>query len=346
MRAVYFKALPYKKEEVTLALESGVDGLIVPDDMAEAARTLARGIVVPQSAVTFIRLGCKEDEQLAASLAKRAGKDAAPLLVVLCAGWEIIPLENLLALEQGNIEGGSARNTGIAVEARTREEALLACGVLERGVDTVVLTPEAVPDMKAIIEAVKHRPEPVQLASAVLTRIAPAGMGHRVCVDTTSLLRPGQGMLVGNSAAFTFLVNAETEPNEYVAARPFRVNAGAVHAYALMPEDRTAYLDELSAGSDVLIVSHRGETSRATVGRVKVERRPLLLLEAEAPGQDGEAPVRGAVFLQNAETIRLVRPDGTPVSVVELAEGDRILCRVDAAGRHFGMRIQEEIKEG
>jgi 3-dehydroquinate synthase II len=39
-------------------------------------------------------------------------------------------------------------------------------------------------------------------------------------------------MLVGNSSAFTFLVNAETESNPYVAPRPFRINAGAVHAYA------------------------------------------------------------------------------------------------------------------
>ena len=51
------------------------------------------------------------------------------------------------------------------------------------------------------------------------------------------------------------------------------------------------------------------------------------------------------MFLQNAETIRVVRPDGPPVSVVSLAEGDEILVRTDQAGRHFGMRITEDIKE-
>ena len=63
---------------------------------------------------------------------------------------------------------------------------------------------------------------------------------------------------------------------------------------------------------------------------------------------DGAAPgaVSGTVFLQNAETIRLVRPDGKPVSVVELKPGDAVLCRVDVAGRHFGMRITENIQEG
>ena len=85
----------------------------------------------------------------------------------------------------------------------------------------------------------------------MITSIKAAGLGHRVCVDTMSMLKKGQGMLVGNSSAFTFLVHAETESNPYVAARPFRVNAGAVHAYAVMPGDRTSYLEELSSGDEV-----------------------------------------------------------------------------------------------
>ncbi len=150
-------------------------------------------------------------------------------------------------------------------------------------------------------------------------------------------------MLVGDSAAFTFLVHAETERNEYVASRPFRVNAGGVHAYAIMPNDRTAYLEELRSGSEVLIVDAKGECGVAVVGRVKTEVRPMLRIEAEC-GADGEKK-RGSVFVQNAETIRLVRPDGTSVSVVDLRAGDEVLCRLDAAGRHFGMRVEEDIRE-
>ena len=41
----------------------------------------------------------------------------------------------------------------------------------------------------------------------------------------------------------------------------------------------------------------------------------------------------------------MVRTDGRPVSVVDLKAGDEVLCRTDQAGRHFGMRITEEIKE-
>ena len=174
---------------------------------------------------------------------------------------------------------------------------------------------------------------------AEIVRIEPAGLGHRVCVDTMSMLKRGQGMLVGNSSAFTFLVHAETEHNEYVAARPFRVNAGAVHAYIRLPGDKTTYLSEVVAGTEMLVVDNEGNTSVATVGRVKVEVRPMLLIEAKAHGKTG------AVFLQNAETIRLTAPDGTPISVVSLKPGDKILCRLDEAGRHFGMRIKEDIQE-
>lgn len=106
-----------------------------------------------------------------------------------------------------------------------------------------------------------------------------------------------------------------------------------------MPEDKTSYLDELMTGSEVLIVGTDGRTTLATVGRCKVEVRPMLLIEAQV----GEKT--GSVFLQNAETIRLVRSDGSPVSVVQLVPGDTVLCRTDQAGRHFGMRITEDIKE-
>ncbi len=338
MRTILYKALPYDKAEVTLALESGVDGLIVPEDKVQATAGLARCTVLGEESFLRISLSCKADEEQAAALLQE-GKG-----VLLARGWEIIPVENLLACAPG-----------LAVEAGSREEALLAAGILERGVPTVVVTPEALHSLKDIVAALKYGASEHPLVPAVVTRITQVGMGHRVCVDTTSLLHSGEGMLVGNSAAFTFLVNAETERNEYVAARPFRVNAGGVHAYALMPGDRTAYLEELKAGSEVLIVNHEGKASTATVGRVKVERRPLLLVEAvlpegalpeEAGGASSGTAVKGAVFLQNAETIRLVRPGGRPVSVVDLREGDAVLCRADVAGRHFGMRISEEIQEG
>jgi 3-dehydroquinate synthase II len=237
------------------------------------------------------------------------------------------------------VENLLAQSDTVAVEAGNMEEALLAAGILEHGVRAVVLLPAALPQMKDIVAALKSTRSFQELGPAEITGIRHAGLGHRVCVDSLSMLQRGQGLLVGNSSAFTFLVHAETEHNEYVAARPFRINAGAVHAYVIMPGDRTRYLEELRAGDEALVVSATGESRLATIGRVKMEARPMLLVEAETSGR------RGAVFLQNAETIRLVTPQGAPISVVDLAQGDQVLCRLDQAGRHFGMRISEDITE-
>ena len=51
------------------------------------------------------------------------------------------------------------------------------------------------------------------------------------------------------------------------------------------------------------------------------------------------------VILQNAETVRLTSPEGKPVSVVELQEGDEVLVAMEAAGRHFGHKVEETIAE-
>ena len=326
MSRIYFNCVPFDKGDVTLALESGVDGVIVPREHVDQVAGLSRCPVWAAEDVATMALNVKADEE---AVLERLHKGEP---VVLARGWEVIPVENLLA-----------QSDSVLAEAATLDEARLAAGILERGVAGIVVSREAVADLKTIVSQCKLSQGHEELLPAVITRVESVGLGHRVCADTLSILRKGQGMLVGNSSAFTFLVHAETERNEYVAARPFRVNAGAVHAYVRLPGDKTTYLGEFKAGQEVLIVDANGETSLATLGRVKIEVRPMLLVEAQVTTEDGVKT--GAVFLQNAETIRLTTPGGEPVSVVSLKPGDTVLCRLDEAGRHFGMRIREDIRE-
>ena len=326
MPKIFYKSVPFKKEDVTLALESGVDGIITEADKVEGVHRLALGVVMAQEEIPTIILSSKADEQEAARRIKAGEK------IALGRGWEIIPVENLLA--QPEVAPYLALETASLTEAR------LAAGILERGVDNIVVLPEGIGDLKRIIAELKLSQGKIDLEIAHITEVRSVGLGHRVCVDTLSLLSRSQGMMIGNSSAFTFLVHAETEHNEYVAARPFRINAGGVHAYAIQPNDKTCYVGELASGDEVLIVSADGSTALATIGRIKTEIRPMLMIRAETQTRSG------AVFLQNAETIRLTRPDGMPVSVVSLQVGDEVLCRTDEAGRHFGMRVQENILEG
>jgi 3-dehydroquinate synthase II len=164
-------------------------------------------------------------------------------------------------------------------------------------------------------------------------------MGDRVCIDACSMFSVGEGMLVGSQSSGLFLVHSESVETPYVAPRPFRVNAGPVHAYTRLPDGRTKYLSELSAGDEVLAVDHLGDTQRMIIGRAKIEKRPLILIEAESDG------IKLSTILQNAETIRLVKPDGEPLSVAVLKPGDKVLVHIESGGRHFGMKIKETIKE-
>ncbi|RRT80945.1 hypothetical protein B296_00010268 [Ensete ventricosum] len=56
---------------------------------------------------------------------------------------------------------------------------------------------------------------------------------------------------------------------------------GPVHAYVAIPGGKTCYLSELQAGKEVIVVDQSGLQRTAIVGRVKIESRPLILLEAK-----------------------------------------------------------------
>lgn len=324
-KLIYFLASPYNQSEVSLALEGGVDGLIVAEEHAAEVARMARVTIWNLAEIPLREVNVRADEE-AAGDALAVGKS-----VLLASDWEVIPVENLITRRSGEAQ--------IALAADSLERARLAAEIMELGADVIALTPKALPALAEIMDALRAGAGKLELTPAVITGIEPVGLGHRVCVDTLSIFARGEGILTGDSSAFTFLTHAETEINEFVASRPFRANAGAVHAYIFLPGDRTAYLSEVTAGQEVLAVDFKGEARSVVVGRAKVEIRPMLKISAEAEGK------KGSLFLQNAETICLTRPDGSPVSVVDLKLGDTVLCRLDKAGRHFGRRIAENISE-
>ncbi len=293
------------------------------EDIAQAQRLVREGKTV----AGYVVIKNKKYEQFAVELGK-----SCDYLIVIGTDWKVIPLENLIAgLQKLDVE--------IIAGVQNAEEAKLALETLEHGSDGVLLDTDNLSEIKKVI-AIRDRSgmEKIPLVKARVTKVKPVGMGDRVCVDTASLMVPGEGMLIGSQSNGLFLVHSESEESPYVAARPFRVNAGAVHAYIRVGE-KTRYLSELSSGDEVLIVDSEGETRPAVVGRVKIERRPLMLVEAEVEGTNIKT------LLQNAETIKLVGSDGKPISVAALKEGDEVLVYFEAAARHFGIKIEETIIE-
>ncbi|KQC05361.1 MAG: 3-dehydroquinate synthase [Methanoculleus sp. SDB] len=327
MKLFWVDCRPWNKACATTAIESGADAVVADDP--ERVRELGRvrvvadgGDLVPGEDVFFVDIDGAEGQEQARACADRG------YVVVRTRDWTVIPLENLVAASDR-----------IIAQVSSAEEADVALQVLEKGVSGVLLATDSPTEISRVGERVRRTTGTVPLSTFEVTRITQTGMGDRVCVDTCSLLADGQGMLVGNTSEGFLLVHAETLENPYVAARPFRVNAGAVHAYILLPDGRTAYLADLRAGDPMLIVDAGGKAAEAVVGRIKIERRPLLLVEAVS------GDVSAGLVLQNAETIRLVREGGTAVSVVQLAVGDRLLGHISGAGRHFGMAVRETIVE-
>jgi len=275
----------------------------------------------------FVVIRGKEYEMLASELG-----GICDYVIVVSTDWKIIPLENLIAALQPT-------HTKLIASVSSAEEAKLAFETLEVGADGVLLStrdPNVVVDTMKVVESLRE--ERIELVPARIINIEQVGMGDRVCIDTCAIMQVGEGMLIGSQANGFFLVHSESEDSPYVAARPFRVNAGAVHAY-IKVGDRTKYLAELKSGDEVMVVSRDGKARREIVGRVKIERRPLILVEAEVGGRIIKT------ILQNAETIKLVSKDGNPVSVASLKEGDEVLVHVEEVGRHFGMGVKETIIE-
>ncbi len=329
MRKIWIKIDPWDKDIVTSALEAGAHGLMIPDGRSLEVKELGKittvakdGDLVPGKDIRTITIKGQEDEpDILKALEK--GK-----VVLDTSDWKIIPLENLIA-----------RGADIIFQVKNIKEAKTAFQILERGVDQILYHPASAVELKNFFTDIVSGSEFTPLDVASIESVTPAGMGDRVCIDTCTMMTPGQGMLTGNSNKALFLVHAESIENPYVAPRPFRVNAGPVHAYTRVPGGRTRYLSELSSGDPVLVTDHTGNSFEAVTGRLKIEKRPLMLIKARA----GDSII--SVLVQNAETIRLTSPEGEAISVVDLKPGDKVLVALEDSARHFGHSIKESIIE-
>lgn len=276
----------------------------------------------------YIEITDKAHEQLAVSLGK-----IADYIILVATDWTVIPLENIIAdLQKYDVK--------IIAAVSSLDEAKLAIETLEIGTDGVIFKADdftKIKDITNLVDSLSN--ESFELKEATVTNIKPLSSGDRVCIDTTTIMHPGEGMLIGSYSKALFLIHSESLESEYVASRPFRVNAGPVQAYIRVPGNKTRYLSEILTGDEVLIVNDKGESRTAIVGRSKIEKRPLMLIEAEYEN------IKFKTLVQNAETIRLVADNDDPVSVSDLKIGDKVKVYVEKNARHFGMSINETIIE-
>ena len=303
-----------------------------------------------------IRADANDPDGQSAAMAAVGSTDWIHLDADSLASWTMIPAENVISVCHRT-------PTQLAVTALTAEQVPGLAFALELGADALVLAPPDDADGEALWEAAAiaraQRAERAEaaapadereraddapaLTTGVVTAVEPGGVGDRVALDFTSLLRMGEGGLVGSSAKLLALVHGETIEGTLVPARPFRVNAGPVHSYILLADGRTKYLEEVRPGDEVLVQDADGRARALTVGRCKIEPRPLLCLSFEADGATGQ------VFLQQAETVRVVvRGGGDDFevrSVTDVRVGDRLRVRRTVKGSHVGREISARVEE-
>ncbi|RQH03236.1 3-dehydroquinate synthase II [Natrarchaeobius oligotrophus] len=319
-----------RADAVVVGKDGEGDGTIeFPDDLSGSAdlSTLRREGTDDLERGAYVHILGKQYEGFA-----EAAATAADHTIVIGEDWTIIPLENLIAR--------IGEETDLVAGVTSAEEAKTAFETLEIGADAVLLDSDDPDEIRETVEVRDQAErESLDLEYAEVLDVEQIGSADRVCVDTGSLLEHDEGMLVGSMARGLVFVHAETAESPYVASRPFRVNAGAVHAYVRTPDGGTKYLSELQSGDEVQVVDTNGNTREAIVGRVKIEKRPMFRIALET--DDGD---QIETLLQNAETIKVATAAGR-TAVTDLEAGDELLLYYEDTARHFGEAVEESIIE-
>ena len=271
-------------------------------------------------------------------------------LLVECEDWSMIPLENLIAARRGS-------PTKIAAMLTSPMQAQGAGFALEEGVDALVVDNNSTMiDAALSVQAQRTEPENrepdrtetydhLDLVLLEITAVEEAGLGERYCLDFLASFQVGEGILVGSSASAMFLVHSETIPSSFVPTRPFRVNAGSPHSYVLMADGSTKYMAELNSGDRVLAVNAEGNARPITLGRVKIEQRPMVKVTAVEPEHDGRNPNESHVFMQQAETVRLMTDGAEPISVTLLSPQVSVYGKIGHGARHIGTSVTSSVEE-
>lgn len=258
--------------------------------------------------------------------------------------WSMIPIENVIAATEST-------PTKVAAQILKPVDAQGAGFALDIGVDALLCAEDCL-ESALIVKSIRlaestpedssheGREQHIDVSLMTITDVQEGHSGDRVCVDLLSMLEEGEGMLVGSTAKAFVLIHGETISSKYVPTRPFRVNAGSVDAYTYMADGTTKYLSELTSSDEVLITRNDGTSRKATIGRMKIETRPFILLRFK-----DENANEGHVFIQQAETVRLVLQNGEVCSVTDLSVGDCIFGHSSTSTRHVGQSISAPSEE-
>lgn len=321
---------------VARGLRLGFAQFLVPPDLREvvpasAAAVLDRGESIEGPGPEHRRLRRVIVSDPASLTEAQERLRAGESLLVRFQGDRVIPLETLVSVCPPTVR--------IWVEVERIVELPSALGALEHGAEAAVVAVSSDEELQRVARLLGPAEAPaLEWVLASVRGVRPMGVSDRVLVDTIALLGSDEGLLIGSSAGALALVLSEAPGSRVTRPRPFRVNAGSPHSYTLLATGETRYLSELVAGDSVLVIGGPAPPRPERVGRLKVERRPMVLVEFEGPTG------RSTVFLQEAETVRLATETGA-AAVTDLRGGERLRVAKLPSARHLGVAVGERIEE-
>lgn len=248
--------------------------------------------------------------------------------------WKIIVLENILANFKDNLNK-------IIVFSNIKSEIDIADQIMENGVGGIIIK-----HINLFLDLLEENEKNKiiqkklinNLSIAIVTKVKLLSLGYRACIDTCVIMSKNEGMLIGSQSNCLFLVLSESFENPFIKERPFRVNAGSIHSY-IKVRDKLMYICDLQSGDNISIISNHGTEKFVNIGRVKIEIRPMILIEVTINRN------KYTIILQNAETIRLASINNTSIKITNIKCGDNLLVLLNTGGRHCGTEVEETIIE-
>ncbi len=333
MKKIFWvKSSSWDKAVVTTALEAWADAVFVDEKHVSRVKQYWMMKIISTS---WADLNIGKDFEIVKITSKEKEEDVIKFwwkipVIVQNSDWTIIPLENLIS-----------KTTNLIQEVFSSDQWILAFQTMEKWSDWILLDTTNLSEIKKMWEYIRKINEPnIELEIVKITKIKQTWMCDRCCLDTWNLLEPWRWMLIWNTSSAFFLVHNENVPSPYCDPRPFRVNAWAVHAYCLLPWNKTKYLSELKAWDDVLTINEKWNTMHAILWRNKIEIRPMIEIEAESAKWK-----KVGLLMQNAETIRLTSPKWKPISITHMKIWDEVLSYFQEWWTHFWQAVKETISE-
>ena len=142
-------------EAATSAIETGADALVIPEGTHGEFESLARVRLVEErgdelveggeTVGRIIEIGSAEDVARATEALAREG-----VVLLVTQDWTVIPLEDLVAAQRGEGLPGM-----LLAQIGSVEDANLAMGALEHGVDGVVVLPRDPADARSLVHEIR-----------------------------------------------------------------------------------------------------------------------------------------------------------------------------------------------